>query len=378
MRIRVKFWIFLIAIIYATIELICFAGLVVLEKTKGIHYEPLNAFELYDFQKEKIKELLEGQNKYLAFDARLGWTIMPNGNVGQYQSNSQGLRANRDYSSEMSAGKKRILTFGDSYTHGDEVNNNETWQAYMEKIDPALEVINFGVPGYGLDQAYLRYEEVGNMFEVDIVLIGLFSENIFRHVNTFRPFYTPMSNIPLTKPRLLLFEGQVIEVENPIQSIDEYRRLLTKDKAFLAQIGKHDFYYKTRYRKSVWDFLPSVRMIKIGMMFNEHIKGNSILLNSGEKTSYYNPRSEAFLTTLAIMEMFANKVKAAGNIPIVVFFPTSSDILQYKRYGTNRYEALKVILDKIGLNYIDVLSEVFKNTDGNLKKYFLNYHHWPI
>jgi hypothetical protein len=49
----------------------------------------------------------------------------------------------------------RINTYGDSFTHGDQVNDGETWQEYLAGHlgEP---IRNFGVGGYGVYQSYLR------------------------------------------------------------------------------------------------------------------------------------------------------------------------------------------------------------------------------
>lgn len=49
----------------------------------------------------------------------------------------------------------RINTYGDSFTHGDQVNDGETWQEYLAGHlgEP---IRNFGVGGYGVYQAYRR------------------------------------------------------------------------------------------------------------------------------------------------------------------------------------------------------------------------------
>ncbi len=52
-----------------------------------------------------------------------------------------------------------IVAVGDSFTYGSEVGQDETWEAYLEKLID-VPVINFGAGGYGLDQAVLRAEQV--------------------------------------------------------------------------------------------------------------------------------------------------------------------------------------------------------------------------
>jgi hypothetical protein len=60
------------------------------------------------------------------------------------------------------AGRKaRINTYGNSFTHGDQVNDGETWQEYLAGHlgEP---IRNFGVGGYGVYQAYLRMQREEN------------------------------------------------------------------------------------------------------------------------------------------------------------------------------------------------------------------------
>ena len=58
----------------------------------------------------------------------------------------------------------------------------------MESYGSHIEALNFGVGGFGLDQAYLRYLEDGIQYNSHIVLIGFMSENIYRNVIPIVPF----------------------------------------------------------------------------------------------------------------------------------------------------------------------------------------------
>lgn len=136
---------------------------------------------------ERQTEILTGwgnnPNRYLQFDPVLGWSIRPNARAeGQdgiiYTANSAGIRSLREYPPEPSAGITRIATFGPSFTHGDEVPDDATWQAQMERARPDLEVMNWGVGGYGTDQAFLRYETRGVAYRPDIVIIGFEENNV--------------------------------------------------------------------------------------------------------------------------------------------------------------------------------------------------------
>ncbi|MEI7818147.1 MAG: SGNH/GDSL hydrolase family protein [Desulfuromonadales bacterium] len=93
-----------------------------------------------------------------------GWTSRPgyHSNISlpyKVSINSQGLRANHDYTLLPAAGTKRLAILGDSFTFGDEVNDDQTLPYYLNHFLDATEVLNFGESGYGLDQMVLRLEE---------------------------------------------------------------------------------------------------------------------------------------------------------------------------------------------------------------------------
>src|SRR5690348_10974780 len=76
--------------------------------------------------------------------------------------------------------------FGDSMTYGAEVKDDEAWVHLLSEL-LGCNIRNFGVGGYGLDQAALRYEMTppsGNF-----VILGLFIEMLRRDVAASWTFY---------------------------------------------------------------------------------------------------------------------------------------------------------------------------------------------
>lgn len=69
---------------------------------------------------------------------------------------------------------KPILAVGDSYTFGDEVSDWETWPAQLQKLS-GRRVINGGVFGYGIDQAFLRARRLLSRYQFSTVDIQLHS-----------------------------------------------------------------------------------------------------------------------------------------------------------------------------------------------------------
>lgn len=92
------------------------------------------------------------------FDAELGYvagSYLPADGMDNSTSIST-VQANGARTQFLYADRKaRINTYGNSFTHGDQVNDGETWQEYLAGHlgEP---IRNFGVGGYGVYQAYLR------------------------------------------------------------------------------------------------------------------------------------------------------------------------------------------------------------------------------
>ena len=87
-----------------------------------------------------------------------------------YQINSLGYR-DQEYPLAKPPGKTRILVFGDSFTFGEGVPYGERFTDLLEENIPDIEVINFGVPGAGIDENYARFRQFGNHFDPDYVVL---------------------------------------------------------------------------------------------------------------------------------------------------------------------------------------------------------------
>ena len=112
------------------------------------------------------------------YDSDYGWTNLPGyrseaGAPFRLSISSQGLRASRDYALTPAEGTLRIAVFGDSCTFGEEVDDDETFPYYLERLLRGAVVLNFGVHGFGLGQMMLRLEREGLAYQPDHVVIVL-------------------------------------------------------------------------------------------------------------------------------------------------------------------------------------------------------------
>ena len=72
-----------------------------------------------------------------------------------------------------------ILAVGDFFTYGDEASDWETWPAQLEKLT-GRKVINGGVFGYGIDQAFLRARRLLSRYRFSTVIFGFIPDDIKR------------------------------------------------------------------------------------------------------------------------------------------------------------------------------------------------------
>jgi len=116
--------------------------------------------------------LAQGKRDFMhRVDNDLGYSVGKNKDIGTARTNRQGFRSGHEYPYIPPDNVLRIATFGGSRIWGVGVNNHETWQHYLENSVENLEVLNFGVPGFGVGQSYLRYLKDGIKFNPDIITL---------------------------------------------------------------------------------------------------------------------------------------------------------------------------------------------------------------
>jgi hypothetical protein len=74
---------------------------------------------------------------------------------------------------------RRVVMLGDSIAFGPGVADQETFSHQLHELDPALEVVNLAVPGYGTDQALLRLQREGAALAPDVVVLHFCLANDF-------------------------------------------------------------------------------------------------------------------------------------------------------------------------------------------------------
>src|SRR5918996_2597362 len=130
--------------------------------------------------------------------------------------NGQGFRCNHEFQ-EKKSDKFRVLLFGDSFTAGDGVSNEERFGDQLERMNPGLEVFNFGLPGTGTDQQYLTYQQFASAIDYDLLILAIFVENVRRVDSHYRLYTTDQDElVAYAKPYYVLESGRLVLKNVPV------------------------------------------------------------------------------------------------------------------------------------------------------------------
>jgi len=124
--------------------------------------------------------LLTSDRYQVAENPKIGYELKPLAT----DANSDGLR-NRERTVDKPPSVFRILALGDSVTYGLGVERDKAWAGKLESLlnldGPAgvtYEVLNLGVPGYGIGQIVERFKKKGLKYHPDLVIYGYWLNDI--------------------------------------------------------------------------------------------------------------------------------------------------------------------------------------------------------
>lgn len=281
-----------------------------------------------------IVQKASGDLSYLVYDEQLGWTVGQNrrGGDGLYLSSAEGLRARGP--GAVLAGPKhkpRVALVGDSYTFAERVSFEDSWGHLLETT-PGLsaEILNFGVGGYGVDQAYLRFKKDVLAWKPDVAILAFPMHDLHRTTTVYPFINWPDWGIPFSKPRLRRGTGglETLNVPTlPPQAIFGMRSIsdlpfLELDAGYLKsqwQWSAADVSYITRW---LFSYFPR-RAPK-----NPHTSADEMLqLNS------------------VILRAFIQSANDNGITPMVVFFPSRPELPRLIRGETTEWLRQRQRLD---------------------------------
>ncbi len=205
-------------------------------------------------EKPKSDWALVPERVWTEHDPILGWSLQKSKdailNIGTgkipMKFNSLGFRGSTEIEFKRIPGKKRVLALGDSFTFGWGVLDHETFSAQLEARNPDTEVINTGVPGYGIDQIYLSYVNIGKKFQPDVVVVGIYPEDFWRATRAF-------SDTGYAKPYFVLTATGNLTLKNspapPPFSLNTYQFPTVVEKSSFETVLNHSYLYRFFYKR---------------------------------------------------------------------------------------------------------------------------------
>jgi hypothetical protein len=123
---------------------------------------------------------------YERYDSQLGWVNRPSlavkdawGDGRDLHTNSRGFRG-EEVSDVIPPGRRRALCSGDSFTYGEGVGDFVTWCYELSQLIQGLDTVNLGTPGYGVDQAFLRYQRDASSLDHDLHIFAFIGADLDR------------------------------------------------------------------------------------------------------------------------------------------------------------------------------------------------------
>jgi hypothetical protein len=287
-----------------------------------------------------------------AYDAELGWLWRPGATSedGRYHFDERGIRTGAGATPRRDG--PIVALYGGSVTFCAEVLHEESWGYQLEwllaEAGRGHQILNLGVGGYDMGQAYLRWRSTHSELRPEVVVFGLSPMNILGNASVIRAFSSPATNLPFSKPRFVL-EGDELGVVN------------------VPSLPPRDALEVLRDPRG-WELLPWELYVEgeRETKFWQHSRLLCRLFCSRSSLGdyqrvHYREDSRAFQLAVRIIQRFHDEVQAAGARFVIVLLP-DPDELEQARDGelAPHVSALLAELERRGMAVVDPTPELLE------------------
>ena len=253
-----------------------------------------------------------------------------------------GAKLNPDF---LEPGHACASAYGDSFVWGDDVGLNDGWIEQLSRL-VGCRVANYGVSGYGTDQALVRFRRLTSD-EAPVAMLGIFPENIIRNVNQYRPFFGFAIDPHWLKGRFVLDgSGALTWIERPRIDLSGFIAL-NRDPTRI--VPREYFLPDTRDGPVTARFPYTLSLARIAMMPRVWTR----LTGRPSWAEFYEADhpSGAFRLTVAIAQAFAREARLRGRKPLIVMLPGASSFRAREKFGAFEYAPL---VETLSARKIDV------------------------
>ena len=257
-------------------------------------------------------------------DARIGYVPLESWSSahGWWTNNNLGARSKHDVDAPRSEGTERLIVFGESFCAGFAVPQEDVWSHLLEREIEGTRLVNLCVPGYGMGQSFLRFQQIRAELEYDgALLVFVPGVDLWRDINVLRDVGEEGWRAYDVVPRFVLENGELRLVPSPYRSSDE---LLADNRhgaseKLRSHVREFDrFYFPAKFEES--GVLDRSILYKLG------IKLRYDRMRSGMHRSIVRRDSEAFLVSKAIFQRMDEQVREDGATFLLVVLPSHGDL----------------------------------------------------
>jgi len=293
-------------------------------------------------QYRQLLRKADDDGSFLVFDPVLGWSIAPNRTSadGLYHSSEEGIRSLRPGMHLWGAHTGPLIALvGDSFTFGLEVTYDASWGAQLERaLGGRAAVRNFGVDGYGIDQAYLRYVRDVRPWKPDVVILALIDHDLERSMGVYGFLTFPDSYLPFPKPRMVVTPSGLEVINAPLPAPEAvFAKKAITALPFLE--------YDRGYDPAEW---------ARGVRYQSYLL-RALFPLWRRWPAAHELVSDGHLSRLnvRILQAFIGLATAEGSTPIVVYLPSRSRFIGDDGLATGERQAQR-LLREASLPHVDM------------------------
>jgi len=256
----------------------------------------------------------------------------------------------------------RIALIGDSMTFSVKLPYEESWGRQLEiELGPSkFQVLNFGVPGYGVDQAYLRYQHDVRRWRPKITILAFVADDLLRNLVVYNFLRSPGTAWFPSKPRFVLRDNHLTALNIPVPQAEE---IFSTRTVRALPFVEYDWFYKwTEWERPNWQFFQRSYLFRLV---------TAIYPLSELQRNDTNPAALEAVSS-EIFRSFIRLVRADGAIPMVVYLPSRDELAHYPLNPPGYLQWPLGILAHAGIQVTDLSPCLSRTSYADL---FLN--DWP-
>ena len=342
------------------------------------------------YPREQLEDWISGRATLgESYDSQLGWLLADrrvkhgvDGSISTYRY--AGARRTIMYGDNPC----RINTYGNSFTHCDQVSDGESWQEVLAAhlCEPLR---NFGVGGYSVYQAYLRMLREETRTPARYIIFNIYDDDHYRNLHGWRNirlgYTTGMwpAVVGSTMPHVVVNPAtkQFAEFKNPCPTPESVRNLSDPDWVF--ERFKDDFVLKVVLaQRDPGTSSPQPSYDVIEKLAREH--GLQISIGTPEELKRTAERlytRAALFATMRIVEKIEHFASAQGKQLLFVLSYGQRNAAQVLKTGERFDQSLLDFLEEKRLPYVDLMeahrrdfTQFNLTVDEYIRRYWISHY----